>query len=266
MNRLSPKTSGRPGFVSSRKGPARRANVAFNRSGSRIEVLEDRTLMSLDLNNVQNLKALPITTAQNASFTQDVATFNDTDSTAVAPDFTATINWGDSSSTAGIITEDASSLFHVSGTHTYAQPGSFPVTVTIKDVTNGTLYATNAFNQTNLVSSVAGNAGVTDPSLINPWGTSSSSASPIWVSDQGSGLATLYNPNGNPIKQGSPSRSLRPARRPGRQARSLTPTRPRQTSPSRARADRYHRSSFSPHSPARSPAGTQRPTAACHWP
>ena len=69
-------------------------------------------------------------------------------------------------------------------------------------MTNGTLYATNAFNQTNVVSSVAGGmAGVTDPSLINPWGTSSSSTSPIWVSDQGSGVATLYNPNGNPIKQ-----------------------------------------------------------------
>ena len=99
------------------------------------------------------------------------------------------------------MTEDASDLFHVSGTHTYTQSGVFPVFVTVKDLTNGTLYATNAFNQTNLVSSVAGTAGVTDSSLINPWGASSSSTSPIWVSDQGTGVSTLYNPNGSPIKQ-----------------------------------------------------------------
>ena len=148
-----------------------------------------------------NLHAVAVPAVQGIQFTQDVATFSDTSALAVASDFTATIDWGDSSShTAGTITEDASDVFHVTGTHTYAQPGSFPITVTIKD-SNGTLYATNAFNQTNVVSSVAGMAGVTDPSLINPWGTSSSSTSPIWVSDQGSGVATLYNPNGNPIKQ-----------------------------------------------------------------
>ncbi len=159
-------------------------------------------LLSLDLNNIQNLKAVAVSAVENVSITQDVATFNDTDSTAVASDFTASINWGDSSNpSAGTITEDASDVFHVTGTHVYTLPGSFAITVTIKDVTNGTVYATNAFNQTNVVSSVAGMAGVTDPSLINPWGTSSSSSSPIWVSDQGSGLATLYNPNGSPIKQ-----------------------------------------------------------------
>jgi uncharacterized protein (TIGR03118 family) len=151
---------------------------------------------------VQNLKALAISASQNVSISQDVVTFNDTDSTAVPSEFTATINWGDSSSpTAGSITEDASGLFHVTGTHIYNSGGSFPITITIKDQ-DGTLYATGAFNQTNLVSSVAGMAGVTDPSLINPWGTSSSSTSPIWVSDQGSGLATVYDPDGDvPIKQ-----------------------------------------------------------------
>jgi len=194
----------RVGFVSSRRDRRRRATFALHRSGSWLEVLEDRTLLSLDLNNVQNLKALAISTVQNVPITQDVATFNDTDSTAAPSNFTSSINWGDGSSpTAGTITEDASDLFHVTGTHTYAQPGSFPVTVTIKDVTNGTLFATNAFNQTNLVSSVAGmGGGMPDASLINPWGSSSSSTSPIWVSDQGTGLSTLYNPNASPIKQG----------------------------------------------------------------
>ena len=172
------------------------------------------------------------------------------------------------SSTAGIITEDASSPVPRQRHPHLRSAGSFPVTVTIKDVTNGTAVRDERISIRPTWSRVSpGNAGVTDPSLINPWGTSSSSASPIWVSDQGSGLATLYNPNGNPIKEARDRHAPRAGTPPVRQARSLTPTNDRrQTSPSRARADRYHRSSFSPHSPARSPAGTQRPTAACHWP
>ncbi len=202
MNRLLAETMRHFGTAGSQSSRRARAAGASRRWSSWPEALENRTLLSLDLNNIQNLKALALPAVEGVSVTQDVATFNDTDSTAVASDFTATINWGDGSNpTAGIITEDASDLFHVPGSHTYATPGSFSITVTIKDVTNGTLYATNAFNQTNVVSSVAGTAGVTDPSLINPWGTSSSATSPIWVSDQGSALATLYNPNGTPIKQ-----------------------------------------------------------------
>ena len=51
--------------------------------------------------------------------------------------------------------------------------------------------ATPEFAQTNLVSDIPGLAKFTDPDLINPWGMSSSATSPIWVSDNGSGLATL---------------------------------------------------------------------------
>ncbi len=46
---------------------------------------------------------------------------------------------------------------------------------------------------TNLVSDIPGLAPVTDPNLRNPWGVSSSPTSPFWVSDQATGLATLYN-------------------------------------------------------------------------
>lgn len=106
----------------------------------------------------------------------------------------------DGATTAGTVTEDANDTFYVIGTHIFSKAGSFTPVVTIKDP-NGTLYATGSFNQTNLVSSVSGMAAVIDASLINPWGMSSSATSPIWVSNQGSGLSTLYNPNGNPIKQ-----------------------------------------------------------------
>jgi uncharacterized protein (TIGR03118 family) len=46
--------------------------------------------------------------------------------------------------------------------------------------------------QRNLVSDLPG-AVFTDPDLVNPWGMSSSPTSPISVSDNGTGLATLYD-------------------------------------------------------------------------
>jgi uncharacterized protein (TIGR03118 family) len=49
------------------------------------------------------------------------------------------------------------------------------------------------YTQTNLVSNEAGVAPVNDPQLINPWGISRGSGSPWWVSDQRTGLSTLYN-------------------------------------------------------------------------
>jgi uncharacterized protein (TIGR03118 family) len=59
-------------------------------------------------------------------------------------------------------------------------------------------YAQNAspsqhYKQTNLVSDMPGVAPVTDPNLVNPWGLSRSSTSPWWVSDNGTGVATLYS-------------------------------------------------------------------------
>jgi uncharacterized protein (TIGR03118 family) len=53
--------------------------------------------------------------------------------------------------------------------------------------------------QTNLVTS--GNTGSepaknTDPIMINPWGIAAGPSTPMWVSDNGSGVATLYDGNG----------------------------------------------------------------------
>jgi uncharacterized protein (TIGR03118 family) len=51
---------------------------------------------------------------------------------------------------------------------------------------------------TNLVSDIPGLAAVTDANLVNPWGMSSSPTSPIWVSDNKTGVTTLYNTAGVP--------------------------------------------------------------------
>ena len=49
------------------------------------------------------------------------------------------------------------------------------------------------YNVTNLVSDIPGVAQFTDPNLVNPWGMASSPTSPLWVSDNRTGLSTLYN-------------------------------------------------------------------------
>jgi uncharacterized protein (TIGR03118 family) len=54
------------------------------------------------------------------------------------------------------------------------------------------------FLQHNLVSDLAGYADHTDTNLVNPWGISFSSTSPFWLSDNHSGLSTLYNSSGTP--------------------------------------------------------------------
>jgi uncharacterized protein (TIGR03118 family) len=57
------------------------------------------------------------------------------------------------------------------------------------------------YTQVNLVSNTSGVAPVTDPNLVNPWGVSRTSGSPWWISDNATGLSTLYNGAGaiNPL-------------------------------------------------------------------
>jgi uncharacterized protein (TIGR03118 family) len=49
---------------------------------------------------------------------------------------------------------------------------------------------------TNLTSDITNAASVMDPDLVNPWGLSISPGGPWWVSDNGTGLSTLYNSSG----------------------------------------------------------------------
>jgi len=55
--------------------------------------------------------------------------------------------------------------------------------------------AAQFYTQHNLVSDGAVPADLTDPELVNAWGLVSSTTSPWWVSDNGTGLSTLYNGN-----------------------------------------------------------------------
>jgi len=54
--------------------------------------------------------------------------------------------------------------------------------------------AGSTFHQTNLVADQASaGAVITDPTMLNPWGLAFSATSPLWVSDNNSGLATVYS-------------------------------------------------------------------------
>jgi uncharacterized protein (TIGR03118 family) len=65
----------------------------------------------------------------------------------------------------------------------------------------GSLASAQNYTQVNLVANTSGIAPITDPHLVNPWGVSRTSSSPWWISDNGTGLSTLYNGAGaiNPL-------------------------------------------------------------------
>ncbi len=64
--------------------------------------------------------------------TVTVATFTDANPLATTADFTATITWGDGTTSSGTVSE-SSGVFTVGGSHTYAEDGSYAPTVTIND-------------------------------------------------------------------------------------------------------------------------------------
>jgi parallel beta-helix repeat protein len=74
----------------------------------------------------------PVNAVEGASFSGAVASFIDADPNGVASDFSATINWGDQTSSAGTIAPNGSGGFSVTGTHVFAEEGA-RVTITVSD-------------------------------------------------------------------------------------------------------------------------------------
>jgi hypothetical protein len=48
------------------------------------------------------------------------------------------------------------------------------------------------YQQVNLVSDLPGVAALQDTNLVNAWGVSFGPTTPFWISDNGTGLSTLY--------------------------------------------------------------------------
>lgn len=98
---------------------------------------------SLTVTDADSLTGAPTTfvATDTQPFSGPVATFSDTSTSAVPDDFTATIDWGDGSSSPGTVSGSGGN-FTVSGTHTYnVAPGSHPVSVTLTDDSPGTATA-----------------------------------------------------------------------------------------------------------------------------
>jgi hypothetical protein len=87
-----------------------------------------------------------ITETAGQSFTSPVATFTDTNSSIPASGFTASIGWGDGTSSTGSVVELNSSVgpaggFAVIGTHTYTEAGTFFVDISVSENPPGTASA-----------------------------------------------------------------------------------------------------------------------------
>ena len=76
---------------------------------------------------------MTIAATTGAAFSGPVASFVDGTPTAVASDFTATINWGDGASSAGTVSGQTGGPFQVSGNHAYAAPGGYQLSITFHD-------------------------------------------------------------------------------------------------------------------------------------
>lgn len=157
-----------------------------------------------------NPQGTTINATEGQSVTATVATFTDPDTKATAAEYSAMIDWGDASTSAGVIT-GAAGNFSVSGTHTYAEEGSYKVTVTVTDVDNpkstGTadstaivvdaaLTASPACAATSLKAYSAPTATFTD--AASPFGTLSDFSASINWGDASVTAGTVTGPDGGP--------------------------------------------------------------------
>lgn len=114
----------------------------------------------LDLTQILQATGTTIAANQGAEFTGVVASFTSAALGAEASDFTATIDWGDGTTTAASAIAPAVSGvgFNVAGAHTYAAQGTFQVVVTIND----------NFGDTAAITSTANVQGPVVPPIVGP--------------------------------------------------------------------------------------------------
>src|SRR5208282_1516927 len=83
------------------------------------------------------------TATHGVEFTGEVASFVDGTPTATASNFTATINWGDKTTSTGTVTGSTGGPFAVSGSHTYSKAGTFEPYVTFYDTVDNSTYTSS---------------------------------------------------------------------------------------------------------------------------
>ncbi|HVA44979.1 MAG TPA: TIGR03118 family protein [Pirellulales bacterium] len=117
-------------------------------------------------------------------FSGTVATFSDTHPGA----FSATIQWGDGSSSTGSVTSLGNNQFLVSGSHTYAATGAFTLSVSVTDSTGSTTVATS----TATVGSASSGLAVSGVPFTAIKGTAFSGQVATFTDGDGNTSATAY--------------------------------------------------------------------------
>jgi cyclophilin family peptidyl-prolyl cis-trans isomerase len=111
--------------------------------------------LSVSGTTLSTTQGVPLTNAT-------VATFTDTDPNALASDFTATIDWGDGTTTTGTIAAGGgNNMFTVAGTHTYTAQGNFSPKVTVNDVVPAGDVTGATASATSTATVAAGSGGTT---------------------------------------------------------------------------------------------------------
>jgi fibronectin-binding autotransporter adhesin len=96
------------------------------------------TSLNLVAGPIVTVSGIVLSPVEGQSFSGPVATVTDADPTAAPANFTATIAWGDGTTTDGSIAQPGGpgTPFQVTGSHPYAEEGNATVTVTVHDKTD----------------------------------------------------------------------------------------------------------------------------------
>lgn len=132
---------------------------------------------------ISNVRGVPFNATEGQNSCGTVATFSDPDNQAVPSEYTASIEWGDSTSSAGTVSGSNGNIT-VSGCHAYAEEGSDTIKVTITDTDN-----------TGNAATVSTTATVADATLT------STCAMPAFIAQTYSGPTAGFNDSastGNP--------------------------------------------------------------------
>jgi hypothetical protein len=145
------------------------------------------------------------------SVTATVATVTDSDPASTASEYSATIDWGDGSSSTGTLSGPTGGPFQVSGTHTYIEEGSYTVTVSVTDLdfapNNGSATSTAKVADAALaatctapaVSPQSFNGNVANFTDANPFAPLSDFTATINWGDGASSAGTVSGPVGGPF-------------------------------------------------------------------
>jgi hypothetical protein len=165
------------------------------------------------------VSANTIHAVEGSPFQGQVGSFTTTASGATASDFTATVNWGDGTTTTGTVAASGTS-FTVTGDHTYARAGAYPLVVSVHDksedsgsanggaaVADAALTVTAQSFSTHVGDSFSGKVATftdanpqgtaADFSAEIAWGDGTSSAGTI--SSQGIGASTVFSISGSHV-------------------------------------------------------------------